>query len=135
MLNSDVYSFSDNLDETMTQADRGELLDYCELNNVPADWIFAGITVREAVKTITSIMLYFMRVAAIIGYPADPLAGVTLNTQYQNISNPLHDALYQAAMEKGYIWGSRDNDQLRKIMKEMGEQWGTKPIYLGFTEI
>ena len=135
ILNSDVYAFSDILDDLMSQSDRGELLDYCELQLIPADWIYAGITFREALKIITSMMLYNQRVCALMGYPSNPFSGVSQNTQYQNILNPLHDALQQAAIELGYIWGSRDQDQLRKIYKDMGDQWGSAPIYFGFVTL
>ena len=147
IVNSDVYSFPEFLDDAMTNSDRGALLDYCELYLIPADWIYAGITFREAIRIVTSMMLFNQRVSAIMGYPSDPFSGITLNTQYQNLPialhdalyqatiEPLHDALYQATIELGYIWGSRDQDQLRKIYKEMGDQWGSKSIYFGFTTL
>ena len=65
----------------------------------------------------------------------DPYAGITLNTQYRNIANPLHDALRQAAIEMGYTWNVGNNDQARRILKLMSDQWGNTPIYFGFVTL
>lgn len=134
ILHADVYDFPEmaTLDDAMTQSDRGELLDFLELYDIPGDWIYAGITFREALRTITSMMLYMQRVAAIMGYPGDPFGTVTQNTQYQNVPNPLHDAMRQGALDLGYSWDVSNVDQLRKIFKQMGDQWGSKGIFFGF---
>jgi len=74
-------------------------------------------------------------VLAIIGYPADPFAGITLNTQYRNIPTALHDALLQAATELGYTWDVANNTQVRRIFKLMADQWGVQPILFGIATL
>lgn len=135
VLNADVYAFPENLDVTMTLANRQALNTYLEAHGLPGDWLAAGVTFRGALKTVTGMMLYMQRVLAIIGYPTDPYAGITLNTQYRNIPNPLHDALSQAASELGYAWNVANNDQVRKILKLMSDEWGVAPIYFGFVTL
>lgn len=135
ILNSDVYAFPTNLDANMVLADRQAFNTYAEARGIPADWLTQNTTFRECAKITTAMMLYNQRVCAILGYPADPYAGLTLNTQYRNIANPLHDALPQAANGLGYAWNVANNDQVRKILKLMADQWGTAVIYFGFTEL
>lgn len=135
VLNTDVYAFPENLDLVTTVAQRQALNTYIEAHGIPGDWLGAGMTFRVVLRTITSMFLYLQRVLAIIRYPTDPFAGLTLNTKYSNIPNPLHDALYNAALQMGYSWNIGNNDQIRKIWKMMADQWGALPIYFGFTEL
>lgn len=135
ILNSDVYTFPENLDVTMTQAERSTMNTYLEAHGLPGDWLAAGETFKSAARTITGMMLYQAQVCGILGYPTDPYVGLTLNTQYRNIPNPMHDAMAQAASDLGYIWNVGANDQIRRIFKMMAEQWGVAPIYFGFVTL
>jgi hypothetical protein len=135
ILNTDVYAFPENLDGTMTLANRQALNTYLEAHAIPGDWLKQGDTFRLAIRTVTCMMLYLQRVLGIIGYPIDPFAGLTLNTKYANIPNPLHDALHTAATSLGYTWNVGNNDQIRKIWKDMSDQWGNTPILFGFVTL
>lgn len=131
ILQADVYAFPENIDVNMTQAQRSELNTFLEAHAIPGDWLSPNTTFRENLRTIVGMMRYMMRVLAIIGYPVDPYAGLSLNTQYQNVPNPLHDAMQQAALERGYAWNVSPNDQIRKIFKYMSDQWASTPTYYG----
>jgi hypothetical protein len=135
ILHSDVYAFPENLDLVTTVQERQALNTYIEAHGIPGDWLGAGMTFRTILRTITAMFLYLQRVLALIGYPTDPFTGLTLNTNYSDISNPLHDALYNAAIELGYVWAIGNNDQIRKIWKMMSDQWGSAPIYFGITTL
>ena len=135
VLNADVYAFPENLDPAMTLAERQALNTYIEAHGIPGDWLAPGDTFRSVLRVITGMFFYLQRVLAIIGYPTDPYAGLTLNTQYRNIPNPLHDAMSQAAGELGYTWNVANNDQIRKIFKLMSDEWGSQPIYFGFVTL
>lgn len=135
MLNADVYSLPVDLDVTMSVTQRSAMNTYLEAHAIPGDWLAPGDTFRSALRTVTSMMLYLQRVLALIGYPSDPFAGLTLNTQYRNIPNPLHDALGQAASELGYTWTTANNDQVRKIFKAQADQWGSAPILFGIATL
>jgi len=129
--NADVYAFPEDLDVVMTLAERQALNTYLETHAIPGDWLSPNTTFRENLRTITCMMRYIQRVLGILGYPTDPLTGLTLNTQYQNIPNPMHDAMQQAAVEKGYTWNVAPQDQIRKIFKDMSDQWANTPTYFG----
>jgi hypothetical protein len=131
----DVYSFPVNLDETMTTAQRTALNAYMEANAIPGDWIKTGDAFRATLRTITAMFLYMQRVLALLDYLSNPFAGLTLNTQYRNIPNPLHDALSQASAQLGYAWNVSGTDQARRIFKIMADQFGSRPIYFGFVTL
>jgi hypothetical protein len=133
--NMDVYSFPINLDTTMALAERSAANTFFEAHGIPGDWLKQGDTFRGVLRIVTAMFLYLQRVLALIGYPADPYAGLTLNTQYRNIPNPLHDALQAGAVSLGYTWTVGNNDQIRKIWKTMADAWGSTPILFGFTTL
>jgi len=135
ILNTDVYAFPENLDTTMTLANRQALNTYLEAHAVPGDWLKAGDTFRVAARTVSSMFLYLQRVLGIMGYPTNPFSGLTLNTRYSSIPNPLHDALHTGATSLGYAWNVGNNDQIRKIWKDMSDQWGSTPILFGFVTL
>lgn len=129
--NSDVYSFPVGLDATMTVTERSAANTFFETVGIPGDWLAQGDTFRSVLRTVTQMFLYIICVTALMGYPVDPTAGLTLNTQYRNIPNPLHDALHTGATSLGYTWAIANNDQIRKIWKLMADQWGSTPIDMG----
>lgn len=133
VLNSDVYAFPEIIDTTMAQVERATLNAYLEAHALPGDWLSPGVTFRSALRTLTGMMMFVQKVCGILGYPDDPYAGITLNTQYRNIPNPLHDALSQAAQMFGFSWNISDNDQIRKILKMMADQWGSHQFIFSFT--
>lgn len=130
-LNLDVYSFPLDLDTTLTVANRNTINTFFEAVGIPADWVHQGDTFRSVLRTVTQMFIYLQRVLGLIGYPTNPYAGLTLNTQYQNIPNPLHDALQTAAISLGYTWNVANNDQIRKIWKQFADAWGNTPINMG----
>lgn len=135
ILNADVYAFPENLDPTMALANRQALNTYLEAHGVPGDWLKQGDTFRAALRTITAMFLYLQRVLAILGYPADPFAGLSLNTRYNQLTTAYQDAMSQAANDLGYTWDVAANDQIRKIWKLMADQWSDKPILFGFVTL
>lgn len=135
VLNADVYAFPEVLTITMTQAQRSTLNTYLEAHGLPGDWLAAGDTFQTAARTIAAMMLYNQRVCGILDYPTNPYAGITLNTRYSQIANPLHDALYQAAVELDYTWNVGNNDQVRRLLKMMADSFGSTPMLFGFVTL
>lgn len=135
VLNADVYAFPINLDVVMTLVERQAANTYFEAHAIPGDWLAQGDTFRSVLRVVIGIFLYLQSVLGMIGYPTDPFAGLTLNTQYRNIPNPLHDAMQQGAISLGYTWNVANNDQVRKIFKLMSDQWGSTPIEFGFVTV
>jgi len=132
ILNADVYAFPENLDPVMTLANRQAMNTYLEVRGIPGDWLKQGDTFRSVLRTVTGIFLYLQRVLAILGYPANPFAGLTLNTRYGQLTTAYQNALSQAAIDLGFTWNVAANDQIRKIWKLTADQWGSQPFYFGF---
>lgn len=131
VLQPNVYSFPLDLDIIMNVSDRNALNTFLEAHAIPGDWLSPSDTFRSALRTVTCMMRYMMRVLAIIGYPPNPYSGITLNTQYKNVPNPLHDAMQQASTEQNYAWNVSPNDQIRKIFKYMSDQWASTSTIFG----
>ena len=135
ILNADVYSFPANMDVTMTLSNRQAMNTYLEAHAIPGDWLSPGDTFLYACRIVTAMFLYLQRTLAILGYPVDPFAGLTLNTRYGQLTTEYQNAMSQAAADLGYTWGVAANDQIRKIWKMMADQWGSQPIYFGFVTL
>jgi len=135
ILNADVYSFPLALDVAYVVGERQAANAYFEAHGIPGDWLSSGDTGRSILCVVTSLFLYLQRVLGLLNYPVDPYAGLSLNTQYRNIPIPLHDAMQQGAISLGYTWAVNDNDQIRKIFKQMADQWGTTPILFGLATL
>jgi len=122
------------LDENLPQAERSAMTAYLEAQFVPATWILPSHTRREVLRRITGTYLYMQRLTAIIN--SDPTEwGVTLNTQFQNLTTEQQAAMEEAAVTLGYTWDVAGTDLLRAVLGEMANAWGARPIYFGFTTL
>jgi len=130
----DVYAWPTALDENLPQAERSAVTDYLEAVFVPANWISPSDTRRSALRTITGMFLYMQRLTALSG--ESPLDwGITLNTQYRNLTLEQQAWLEQAALDLGYTWDVADNDTIRNVLKAMADAWGEQDIMFGFTTL
>ena len=130
---ADVFSIPANMDAAMTPAERNALTNYLEANFVPAQWL-ASDTWREATRTITGMYLFFQCTTARTGQ--DPLtAGLTLNTQFQNLPQNWQDAISGCYADLDYSVNYDANTTLRNLLKGAADQWGNRPILFGFVEL
>ena len=130
---ANVYTWPTALDENLPQQERSAVTAYLEAAFVPANWISPSDTRRESLRTITGMFLYMQRLTVLGGNPLD--WGITLNTQYDNLTVEQQGWLEQAALDLGYAWDVAPNDTIRNILKEMGDAWGERIIYFGFTTL
>jgi len=128
-----VYTWPTNLDENMTSQERSAVSSYLEAQFIPANWLSPSDTRRTALRTTTGMYLYMQRLTAIAGNPLT--WGITLNTQYRNLTTEQQTALEEAATTLGYTWDVAPTDTIRNILKAMADQWGDAPIYFGFTTL
>jgi hypothetical protein len=129
-----VYQWPANLDENLPQAERSAVTSYLEAQFVPANWISPSDTRRTALRTVTGMYLFMQRLTALSG--ESPLTwGITLNTQYRNLSSQQQTWLQDAATTLGYPWNVAANDTIRIILKEMADEWGVQPIHFGFVTL
>jgi|WetSurSiteA1Bulk_404760.scaffolds.fasta_scaffold22749_2 hypothetical protein len=127
---SDTYVFPSNLDAIMPQGEQQELTNTLEGAYIPAQWLSGQITYREVLRITTGEMLLMQRLTTIVG--SSPLTwGITLNTQYRNLTIEQQAAILQCYTEKGWNTSSiTGNATMRQILKDASDQWAT-PIYLG----
>lgn len=130
-----VYQFPANLEVAPSPAELSALETALEAAYIPADWLTPSETWRVNLRTITGMFLFMQRLTAITGN--DPLDwGVTLNTQFRNIPTLYQSAIIEAFDTLGYDSSVlKDNWTLRIVLKEAADQWGTQPIYFGFTTL
>ena len=129
-----VYTWPTALDARLSQGERSALTSYLEAQFVPANWILPSDTRREALRTITGMYLYMQRLTTTIA--GNPLEwGITLNTQYRNMTPAHQVALETAAISLGYTWNVAATDTIRNILKAMSDAWGDQPIHFGFTTL
>lgn len=134
VLNPDVYSFPVDLNQTMPQIEQNNLSSFLETIKIPGQWLSGTQTYRTVLRIITGVFLYIQRVCGIIRIDPTTVPGVTLNSQYQDLDLTLQSALNQAAIDLGYDFsGVSGNTTLRSLLKNMADQWGTRPIYIGIT--
>ena len=130
-----VYQFPANLDQNLTQPQVTAVQNWLENQWIPGDWVTPGDTWRGVLRPVIQLFLYMQRTTAILGYAPDVQA-ISLNTQLSAIPAPIRDAMQQAATELGYdLSPVRLNWTLRRFLKYMADQWGSKPIYFGFTTL
>jgi len=128
-----VYTWPTALDENLPQAERSAVTAYLEAQFVPANWISPSDTRRTALRTITGMYLFMQRLTTVGGNPLE--WGITLNTQFRDLTVEQQMALEDAAITLGYVWDVAANDTIRNILKAMADQWGDAPIYFGFTTL
>ena len=130
---ADVFAWTANLDITLTPSRRSALQTYLEGAFIPADWIGPSDTERTALRTITGMFLFMQRLTAILPQPIQEYV-FGLNTQFINLDPVLQAAIDEAILTLGYDNSElKDNWTVRILLKNMADQWGTKPIHFGFT--
>lgn len=130
---ANVFAISANLDAQMTAQERSDLTTYLEAQFVPAQWL-ASDTWRQATRTITGMYLFFQCTTARTGQnPLD--AGLTLNTQFQNLPVLWQTAINDCYTALGYTVNYSANTSLRNLLKGAADQWGARPILFGFAEL
>ncbi len=132
---ANVYQFPENLDVTMTQAQRSALESYLEAHAVPGDWIAPGDTFRSGLRTVTGMFLFMQRLTT--KAHSNPLDwGITLNTQWQNLTIQQRGWITESFSSMGYdLSFVRASTQMRRIIKAASEQFGAKPIYFGMVTL
>ena len=129
---ANVYQFPENLDVTMTSAQRSTLSTYLEANAVPGTWIAAGDTFRTALRTVTAMFLFMQRLT-VKAQGTNPLQwGIGLNTQWRNLTTEQQGWISESFTSMGYDASFiRGTTTMRLIIKNASEQWGEKPILFG----
>lgn len=129
---TDVYAFTENLDATMPQGEQTALTSFLEADFVPAtNWLTGVLTYRQVLRTVTAMCLFMQRLS--YGPEGNPMNwGITLNTQWRNLSAARKTAITSAFTSLGYSTSFiGNNTTMRQLIKNAADQWGAKPIAFG----
>jgi len=129
---ADVVQLPANMDANLTAGQVNVVRDWLENHQIPGDWVSPSDTWRGVARTVTQLFLYMQRVTHILGY-APSLTPANLNRQLNELPADVLASMQQAATELGYdLTPVRMNWTVRRYLKYMSDQWGTRPIYFGF---
>src|SRR3990167_3588597 len=84
ILNADVYAFPDNLDLSIT--DKAVMDVLFESINIPTDWITPATTYRQLLRNLAGLFQFNQRYGGISGGQSVFGGGVTLETNYNQMS-------------------------------------------------
>ena len=124
-----VYAFPDNLDQPIT--DKAALTVILEAANVPTDWLTASTTYRQLLRSMAGLFQFNQRYSGISNGQSIFGNGITLDSNYNNLSAQQKAWFVQTMESFGYLNGVQGNPKLRTLAKQAGDLWGSQPFYMG----
>ena len=95
-------------------------------------WVTTFVTWRQVLRTVAQMMQFFQRLNAIQGNARPFGATFSLATRWNQLSATQQAALRQAALSMGFsITSFAGSNNVRTMLKDMADQWGSKPIVIG----
>lgn len=131
ILNSDVYSFPDDLD-TSIPASHNDIDIFFEDINLPTNWLTPATTYRELLRNVAGMCQFNQRYGGISGVGASLFDTATLETRVNELSAQ-EQVWFYAAVESFGINPDliNPNSQLRLLIKQAADIWEEQPFYLG----
>jgi len=134
--NADVVALPVNLDVNLTAAEVTAVQAKLEAVNIPAGWVTTSLTWRQLVRTIVAMFQFAQRYNGVAGNVRLFPTGVTLSTRWNQLSPTVQTNLTTTATSLGYsTTGLSGTTTLRTVLKNMADQWGSRPIFIGGLEI
>jgi hypothetical protein len=124
----DVYTFPDNLDQPIN--DKAVIDAYFEAINLPTDWTTPATTYRELLRKVAGMMQFNQRYGGISGQSIFG-GGVTLETNYNQLSAQQRAWFEQTLVDFGWFQGVQGNPKMRTLAKQAGDLWGVKTFIMG----
>lgn len=134
----DVSEFPVDLDVPLSGGEANDAKNMLESFFIAAHWVTASMSWREVARTTLGMFQYFQRLNAVVGNVVllDGTSNKNLNTQFNAIPANIQSGIHEAARSLGYnssfITGTT---QIRAILKNFADQWGTKPFIFGNEQI
>lgn len=121
-----------NIDSALTAGQVSAIQSFLEARGIPADWLVAGETRRQALRGLAGMFLFSQRMEGQYGQSWKQRLvqhGVTLNSEWQTLPLALQVELLTTGATLGYSGGSPSpTTTLRQILKAMGNLFQSKPI-------
>lgn len=133
ILNSDVYSFQDNLDQAVTDP----TIDvFFEAINIPTDWLTPATTYLELLRQAAGMFQFNQRYGGIAAAETNELHSIfdnaDLSTRLRQMTAQ-EQAWFLAAVDSFGFDSSlvNDNNTLRQLVKFAGDIWENTPFIMG----
>jgi hypothetical protein len=130
----DVIALPFDLSPNLTAGQVNNVQTKLEAINVPSGWVNATLTWLDVVRTVLGIFSYLQRYGFIYSTANGSIApslfvgGVTLNTQFGNLSQAVQDAMVAAAQSFNISTaGLTANTTLRAILKNLADNFQNTP--------
>jgi len=133
--NVDVISIPANIDATITAGVLPAVKSALEALNVPAGWVTTGHTYRQVLRIVAGLFQFAQRHH---GVHLERLfsGGFDLNTQFNTLPLAVRQRLVATANSLNYdTLDLSGSSTIRQILKNLADQWGSKPIVMGGIEL
>jgi hypothetical protein len=135
-----VIKLPDNLDQQIGGG-LAAVQNALEAINIPADWLTASMTYRQAIKTVMGIFSFLQRYVAVTGVQLPVLDGktVALSTIFGSLPAQAQQRLLDTAKSFGFnTSGLTSGSTMRQVLKAISDQWAAQqgtvtlgPIVIG----
>jgi hypothetical protein len=99
---------------------------------IPAQWINGQMTWLTVARMIGGMFQFMQRLNFYLGSTVLIDSSAKLNAQWQQIPvDPYQNAIFAATNSLDYTFNPNPNDQLRTLLQQLGQQWGSAPFFLG----
>ena len=132
---ADVIAAPENIDLTISQNALPQVVQALESLRIPAGWVTTAHTYRQILRMIGGLFMLAQRHA---GMHQEALIDSTaqLNLTWSQIPTARRQRLITTADSLNYDYSEiAATWTVRQILKHLGDQWGTAPIYFGFTTL
>jgi hypothetical protein len=129
-----------NINDQLTAQQVTNIQNFLEARGIPADWLTAGETRRQAIRGLCGMFLFSHRMEGLYGRSWKQKLvdhGVTLASQWQNLPGAFQQELIDTAHSWGWtdITGAQPTTTLRTILKAMGNRHQMTPIFIANFEV
>lgn len=133
--NADVTSIPQNIDATITAGALSAVRAALENLKIPGNWATTGNTYREVLRMVAGLFQFAQRHQGLHGQTIIP-DNINLNMTWGNIPQAWQQNLQATADSFGYDYSQvTGSTTVRVILKNLADQWGNQPIYMGITTL
>ena len=126
-----------NINDALTAPQVTAIQGFLEARGVPADWLNAGETRRQALRGVAGMFLFSQRMEGRFGTSWKQKLvehGVSLASEWQNLPAQFQTELVEAAQSFGWmdvtLASVAPTTTLRQILRAMGNRFQTMPMYI-----
>ena len=131
LLNSDVTSPPENIDQNIAAGAIPAVQSALEALRIPADWVTTAFTYRQILRMIAGLFQFAQRHH---GMHNEQLidSQAQLDLRWNQIPLARRGRIQATADSLGYDYSAVQPTWLvRRILKHLGDQWGSKPFIIG----